>query len=210
MFTKSLAFIVSAFLAGVALAGDEPAAGPKADADKHVASAAVNTAGIGFSLRIDCGAEEDFKDTAGNTWNADSKFINGGWGFDSGDSIDRGAELKIGDTDKARIYQTEHYGMECYRITVPSTNARYKVTLHFAETFEGVGTAGDRVFTVSIEGKEVLKDLDIFKEVGANKALVKSFDVDVSDGELTIAFKPNKQLPLINGIEVTSAVPAGQ
>ena len=67
-------------------------------------------------------------------------------------------------TDIATIYETERYSMDSYKFTVP--NGKYTVRLHFAETYEGIYGPGERVFSVSLQGKEVLKDIDPFKDAG--------------------------------------------
>ena len=73
--------------------------------------------------------------------------------------------------------------------------------LHFAETF-APGT-GRRVFDVSVQGKLVLDNLDIYKEVGMDTALTKTIpDVKVVNGLLNIAITENIDLSEINGIEI--------
>ena len=126
----------------------------------------------------------------------------GAWGAVGGLTITRDAHEIRGTRDK-HIYLTERYSLEAYRIAVP--NGTYTVTLHFAETYEGITAAGERVFSVSVEGKPVLVDLDPFKEAGgkAFAAVVKTCKANVADGELTIGFQKKTQNPLINGIEVT-------
>jgi hypothetical protein len=85
--------------------------------------------------------------------------------------------------------------------TVP--NGRYTVRLHFAETFEGIMGPGERVFSVSVPGQEVLKDLDLFKTVGPLKPLVKEYKgVVVENGQLVVGFTPNIENPQICGIEI--------
>ncbi len=79
----------------------------------------------------------------------------------------------------------------------------YTVRLHFAET-EGA-QPGERVFGVAIQGKEVLKDLDIAKEAGGqNRALVKVFAGVGVTSELSVSFtqSPGKAPPLLSGIEL--------
>ncbi|MCX5672733.1 MAG: malectin domain-containing carbohydrate-binding protein, partial [Planctomycetota bacterium] len=73
-----------------------------------------------------------------------------------------------------------------------------------AETFPGIVQDGPRVFTVAIQGKPVLTDLDVMKAAGGfGKPLVKEFKgVKVTDGKLMIEFTPKAQNPEINGIEV--------
>jgi enterochelin esterase-like enzyme len=154
-----------------------------------------------FVLRVDCGAFEPYKDKLGNLWVADQEWGTGKtWGADDGATMDREG-VGITGTDIPRIYETERYSMGSYRFTVP--NGKYTVRLHFAETFEGIVGPGERVFSVSVQGQEVLKDLDVFKAVGPLKPLIKEYKgVSVENGQLVIGFTPNIENPQICGIEI--------
>jgi hypothetical protein len=154
-----------------------------------------------FVLRVDCGAVAPFKDKFGNVWAADQELGTGKtWGADDGATIEREG-VGITGTDIPRIYETERYSMGSYKFTVP--NGKYTVRLHFAETFEGIEGPGQRVFSVSVAGQEVLKDLDLFKTVGPLKPLVKEYKgVSVENGQLVIGFTPNIENPQICGIEI--------
>ena len=57
---------------------------------------------------------------------------------------------------------------------------------------------------MSINGKEVLKDFDPYKDAGDfNKPAVKTFkDVEPVNGQIVIGFTPNIENPQINGIEI--------
>ena len=93
--------------------------------------------------------------------------------------------------------------MSAYKFILP--NGKYTVRLHFAETFEGIIGEGQRVFSVSINGKTVLEDLDLYREVGWQKPVVKEFkNVAVTNKELVIGFTFDIENPEINGIEVFS------
>ena len=118
-------------------------------------------------------------------------------------TVERG-DLNIAGTDSPKIYETERYSMSAYKFTLP--NGKYTVRLHFAETFEGITGDGQRVFSVSINDKTVLKDLDLYKEAGGpQKPLVKEFkNVAVTNKELVIGFTSNIENPEINGIEIFS------
>lgn len=160
--------------------------------------------GHGFVLRVNCGAYEPYTDKAGNVWLADQYMDSDKkWGTVGGDTVERG-DLGMTGTNSPRIYETERYSMDEYRFSVPS--ARYTVRLHFAETYEGIGGQGERVFSVTINGKSVLEDFDPFKVAGGfEKPIVKEFKgVTTTDGELVIGFIPNIQNPEINGIEILS------
>ncbi|CAN6683940.1 unnamed protein product [Malus baccata var. baccata] len=72
-------------------------------------------------------------------------------------------------------------------------NGLYTVTLHFAETVYESRTSqtwqslGRRVFDIYIQGARRTKDFDISKEAdGVNRAVVRNFNVNVSDNYLEI------------------------
>jgi len=123
----------------------------------------------------------------------------GQWGYVGGESVER-AKADVAGTENDAVYLTERYELSAYRIQVP--NGTYTVRLHFAETFEKIDAAGQRAFTVSVEGKPVLVDFDPFAAAGdkAFTAIIKECKADVADGELTIEFEAKTQNTMINGI----------
>jgi len=122
------------------------------------------------------------------------------WGYVGGTMVAR-AKTEVKGTEDDPVYLTERYSLKAYRFAVP--NGRYTVRLHFAETYERITAAGQRIYTVAVEGKPVLRDFDPFKEAGAQfAAVVKECEADVADGELTIEFADKIQNPMINGLEV--------
>lgn len=147
-------------------------------------------------LRVNVGSVSSYVDVAGNTWSAD---------FGNNTGYSETSTNPIAGTDDQPIYQTRRIdrssGAELsYEFSVP--NGNYEVRLHFAEVWSGAFATGVRVFDVSIQDNLVLDDLDIFAEVGANKALVYAFPITVFDGELEIDFQRVIQNPNISGIEV--------
>jgi len=157
-----------------------------------------------LALRINCGATAPYTDKAGNTWLADQGMESGKeWGAVNGLTVDRG-DLGIAGTDAPKIYETERYSMDGYKFTVP--NGKYTVRLHFAETYDGITTEGERIFSVTINDQIILNDFDPFKDAGGyQKPAVKTIeDVTVTDGQLAIGFTLNIQNPEINGIEILS------
>jgi outer membrane protein assembly factor BamB len=83
---------------------------------------------------------------------------------------------------------------------------RYTVRLHFVEP-DRVKT-GQRVFSVSLQGRDVLRDLDIVKETGGvNRSLVKEFNGVVASEELVVRLTPSGgslAAPVLCGIEVVA------
>lgn len=156
-----------------------------------------------FALRVNAGDVGAYKDKAGNTWQPDQYYAKGkGYGFQGGDTVDRGASTKIEGTEDAKLYQTERYSVEAFMAEVP--NGTYTVRLHFAETYSDITYDGPRVFGVKIQGSEVLTDFDVYKSTGGlNKAIVKEFkDINVTDGLLKVDFVAKQQSPEINAVEV--------
>ena len=126
-----------------------------------------------------------YVDSQNNVWSADQN-ASGGVTFAKGG-------LPIANTQDDALYQSERYGNFSYNLPLASDN--YRVDLHFAEIYFGSaqgpsepGGPGKRVFDVAIEGALVLDNYDIFADVGADTAVVKSFPVTLSDGQLNISF----------------------
>ena len=85
---------------------------------------------------------------------------------------------------------------------IPVTPGDYEVRLYFAEIYSRVFRVGGRVFDVAIEGQNVLDNLDVFAEVGANKGIVKTFEVTTLDGKIDVDFGHVIENPNIMGIEI--------
>ncbi|MFC1648708.1 malectin domain-containing carbohydrate-binding protein [Nanoarchaeota archaeon] len=150
-----------------------------------------------FQLRINSGGNT-FTDSFGRQWLSDRNY-NTGKKYSKSSPIDG--------TSDDYIYQTERYdtssGSELeYKISVP--NGDYIVNLHFAEIWSGAFMEGGRVFDVSVEEELVLEEYDIFEDVGARTATFKSFEVEVTDGQINILLEHVYQNPKISGIELIS------
>jgi endoglucanase len=160
------------------------------------AATATTPAVADKAIRINAGASAALVDPSGKTWLADQNFV-------GGDTIERG-NIPIANTDNPAIYQTERYDMSSFSQSLP--NGKYTVKLHFAETFEEITGAGQRVFSFTVAG-QVFKDFDVWvKAGGGRRAYVETVAVTVMNGKLDITFTANVQSPEINGIEI---IPAG-
>jgi hypothetical protein len=105
----------------------------------------------------------------------------------------------IDDTEDDPLYQNVRYDVKAYRFDVP--NGAYTVTLKFCEPY--YDQKGLRSFGVKIQGKQVIGVLDIFGEVGKNRAMDRVFkDVKVTDGRLVIDFVHVQEYPCIAAIAV--------
>jgi hypothetical protein len=150
----------------------------------------------GPTIRIKAGATASYTDSSGNVWLPDQGFVDG-------DVVDRDNDVQIANTQDQALYRSERYGMSSFSYKLP--NGKYIVKLHFAETYDDISGAGQRVFSFNVAGHE-FKDFDVWaKAGGAKRAYVETVNVDIADGKLDITFTTNLQSPEINGIEIIPA-----
>jgi hypothetical protein len=159
------------------------------------AAAAQVVPAYGKTFRFKAGSTTAFTDSSGNVWLPDE-------GFDGGDTTER-PDTAIANTKDPGLYQSEHYGMNSFSCKVP--DGKYTAKLHFAETFEGIGGPGERVFSFNCQGHE-FKNFDVFaKAGGAARAYIESVPVEVTNGVFKIDFVENVEHPQINAIELIPA-----
>ena len=150
---------------------------------------------------VNCGSDAGYTDTAGQTWRADQSYEDGGWGY-VGDTAPFAVSRSIDNTTDPTLYQTQRWseGAFGYQFDVP--NGTYEVELHFAELYRR--SANLRKFDVILEGQTVLADLDVFASAGgAFRALIRTFMVTVSDGELNVDLaRGSADNPMLNALKV--------
>ncbi|MBN2090756.1 T9SS type A sorting domain-containing protein [candidate division KSB1 bacterium] len=150
------------------------------------------------AIRINAGGGS-YQDNQYNLWSADQAYSTGGFGYENGQTYS--TSHTISGTSAQALYKSERWGMTAYRFDV--TNGTYQVILHFAEVY--CTQVDQRKMSVSIEGKTVLSNLDIFREVGHDVALSYTFsDIQVIDGRLDIGFSASIDQAKISAIEVIS------
>jgi hypothetical protein len=154
--------------------------------------------GADYLYRVNCGGP-DHTDIHGNLWMADRFSQTGAWGsvsFASGLDPFYGSQGRVHDpiagTRDPALHQTFRYGREKLRYLFPLADGAYRVELYFIEPWYGTGggmdCSGWRVFDVASNGRTVLRDLDIWKEAGHDRALKYVIPVEVNGGKLEISF----------------------
>jgi hypothetical protein len=130
---------------------------------------------------------------------ADRFYRPGLYGYVGGSG--RGTRAPIEGTDDDPLYQKARAAMRAYRFDVHE--GTYRVDLRFAEIV--LRRFGARVFSVAIEGEPVLTNFDIASAAdGPNKAIDRTFTVEVTDGTLDITFTAQRgDNPMVNAILVT-------
>jgi hypothetical protein len=148
------------------------------------------------TLRIDCGGE-GVEVHGEPPWGKD-RFFAGGY-------ASKIPALEIAGTRDAAeqpLYRTcrtfvDGAGQAAYRVPLP--RGRFRVTLHFAETW--FQASGLRRFDVLMEKQEVLESHEPFA-VGFAMADRQTFEVEVVDGILDIAFVRRTEGAQVCGIEI--------
>jgi len=145
-------------------------------------------------VRINCGGAS-FTDAAGQLWQADT-------GYNMGITSTNSATTT--GTSGPALYQSNRYNSSpapmIYSLAV--ANGNYRVNLLFAENASGQQAVGARIFNVKLNGTLVLQNFDIYAAVGANAAVVETFNTSVTNGKLAIEFDKLVQNPKINAIEI--------
>lgn len=136
-------------------------------------------------------------DGQGNLWNYDQN-------FNTGNETDW-PTTAISNTLNPALYRTERWDPSVapelsYRF--PVALGRYTLRLHFAETYAPLFSVGKRVFDVRAQGALVLDNLDVYKEVGANRALVKSIPITVTNGTFQLDFGRVVNNPSLRAFEL--------
>jgi Malectin domain len=151
-------------------------------------------------IRINCGGV-NYTDSNGQIWQADN-------GYNTGTGSVNAA-VTTGTSDPV-LYQSNRFNQSAaplaYSFAVPAGS--YRVNLLFAENSPAQQAVGARVFNVKLNGSLVLNHFDIFAAMGANAAVVESFNTTVTSGTLAIEFDKLVQNPKINAIEILPVVDA--
>lgn len=178
-----------------------------------------------YLYRVNCGGD-DYIDGLGNLWSADVQWKDSlSWGslnwtddFDNlpafyasqGDAV-----TAVSGTKEWPLFQSYRYGMNRLRYRFPLSDGTYKVELFFMEPWYGVGGSIScenwRTFNVVANGQTIVRDLDIWKEVGTNAALKKTVLVEVKDGLLEISFSDIKSSQaIVSAISISTLETANQ
>ncbi len=175
-----------------------------------------------YHYRVNCGGDRYVDLYNRETWMADTHLSEPGtWGSRSwADNFpgvppffgsQRQTHDPIDGTIDWPLFQTFRYGQDKLKWEFPVPEGEYTVELYFVEPWYGTGGGMDctgwRVFDVAVNDEIVLKDLDIFSEVGHDALLKKTVTARSKDGLLTVSFPHAKAgQAVISAIAVASIV----
>ena len=146
-------------------------------------------------IRVNCGGTS-YTDSNGQAWQADT-------GYNGGSTY--GNTATTTGTSDPTLYATERYSSSATTplvYTFAVANGAYRVNLLFSENYAGTQATGARVFNVKLNSLIVLQNFDIYAAVGANSAVVESFNTTVTNGVMAIELDRLVQNPKINAIEI--------
>jgi Malectin domain len=144
-------------------------------------------------IRVHCGGGA-YTDSKGQLWKAD-------YGFSGGAEYSFASAIK-GTPDPALFEYQRYATTSSFAYSFSVANGSYHVNLLFAEIYDPLDRVGGRVFNVKMQGSPVFQNLDIFAEAGADTALIKGTEVQVSNGKLTIEFDNVVQNAEVSAIEI--------
>lgn len=187
-------------------------------------SAIVPVKNYNYLYRLNCGGPA-YKDQNGNLWLADQQlntnvkhYGSTSWtanfpGVPSFFASQRRTFDPIKGTADWKLFQSFRYGRDQLKFQFPiPVDGEYLVELYFIEPWLGIGGGIDaekmRLFDVAVNGKTVIKDLDIWKEAGTNRLLKKTVKVWSKEGHLTVSFPEIKVgQAVISAIAIASLNP---
>ncbi len=145
---------------------------------------------------------EPVTDSDGRVWAGDEYYYGGTLVFRKDVLLDR---------PEHPLFQGERYGNFSYRI--PLAPGKYKLTLHFVETWFGTASSqfepmDSRIFDVYANGLALLRNFEVGKEAGGpDQILQRSFDglEPNAQGVLLLEFVPVKNYAEVNAIEVVQS-----
>ncbi len=147
------------------------------------------------SLRISC-AREEYRDPSGRLWALD-RFHVGGRSARGADKDAEGA--KVDELYRhVRDFPPDRFTIG-YRVPLP--RGRYRLRLHFSEVSRRILQGHElpiRAFDVTVNGEDFLENYS----PPPFRVEVQETDVEITDGFLEIGFRPRKDRPMVNAIEI--------
>lgn len=177
------------------------------------------------AINVIMGTSRQFLSNNQTLWLPDKPYQKGSWGSIGGEAFKmKNASRQSYGTDKDilgtlddPIYQTQLVGLLGYQLDVP--NGKYEMILHFAELLGNGATAlpynldslvasgkeipPQRIFDVELNGKQIIKGLNLAATHGLAKAYQHQVTCAISDNKgIRLVFKASEGQAVLNAIQV--------
>lgn len=167
------------------------------------------------SLNVMFGSNRYFEDKVAEIcWIPEQVYSEGSWGYVGGKPFKTktkygelpASELDILNTTQDPIFQTQRVGIEAFKADVP--NGEYEIYFYWSHLIPSIQkealaynlgntttyeNATNYVFNVAVNGIIVLQNLDIPNQIGSERAIIKSTQINTKEGKgITIKFDASK------------------
>lgn len=143
--------------------------------------------------RLNCGGD-DYVDADGNLWQQDDSTFSHSWGdrFE-GISSYQCSQTYNPDLNLSPLFQRSRFGRHELYYHFPAEKGEYQVDLYFVEpwykgTFDDADYEGWRLFDVAINDSTVIKNLDIWSQVGYGNVYKRTVKIYNNCDEIKISF----------------------
>ena len=167
------------------------------------ALAQVSLQAPGDTIRILAGSRRPYTDRSGDSWQTDRYFTGG--------TANSSPHQAISGTCDPALYQSRREG--AFQYDIPLQPGSHELRLYFAEVIFGEPNSGggetSRLFNVSANGVNLLREIDVVADGGPNVAHIRVFkDIKpAADGYLHLRFDPVINVAFLNAIEVAPSLP---
>ncbi len=180
-------------------------------------------------VNILLGSKRYFEDKLLNiVWIPEQAYVQDSWGYIGGEPYRSKtkygsfpcADMDIIGTDTDPIFQSQRVGLTAFKIDVP--DGKYTLSLLWAELVSDIEheelayNLGDekiqeaisqRVFNVKINDEIVEYQLNLTQQYGAEKAIIKKYELNVTNGKgIRIEFEPISGNTILNALRLYKAL----
>jgi beta-galactosidase len=181
------------------------------------------------AINVSLGSQSYFEDKKRDiVWLPEKEYQVGNWGYVGGNvyriKTNYGSlplsNLDIKGTESDPVFQSQRVGIEAFKFDVPE--GRYTLSLCWAELIsdneyeklaynlgndEEKETISEREFKVVINGEPVEHKLNLRKKFGAEKAVTRKYEINVSDSKgITIRFEKISGETVLNALRLYKAL----
>jgi hypothetical protein len=133
-------------------------------------------------VRVNCGGTKHV-DRLGNVYELDQAYADDrGWGYVGGQPSAARSGTTTEGADEPQVFLTDRWGVDAYRFRMKP--GVYRVTIYASEYH--FKEPGGRVFDIVVNGRVVVKGLDLVDRVGQNHAFSASTVVLTEDGSIEV------------------------
>lgn len=104
--------------------------------------------------------------------------------------------------------RTERYpaaGATSFSYKFPVADGSYLVTFHFIENSTAITAAGQRIFSVSLNGALIIPSIDLFATAGLNTEIVKQFPATAAGAGISVVFTTITRNAVVSAIDIDPA-----